>query len=56
MTEVTAAIKSVLSTKQYGYEDLLSDLVVKAALTTVSPTSKSPQINLDSIRVAKLPG
>lgn len=54
--ELTAAIKSVLSTKQYGYEDLLSELVVKAALTTVSPTSSKPSVNLDSVRVAKLPG
>ena len=56
VSEMTKAIKSVLSTKQFGYEDLLSDLVVQAALTTISPSSKQPQINLDSVRVAKLPG
>jgi len=54
--QLTAAIKSVLSTKQFGYEDLLSDLVVKASLTTLSPSAKRPKLNIDSVRVAKLKG
>ena len=50
------AIKSVLATKQYGYEDLLSELVVSACQTTMSPTAKFPKLNLDSVRIAKLRG
>ena len=50
------AIKSVLATKQYGYEDMLSELVVNACLTTLPPNSKNPKLNLDSVRIAKLRG
>ena len=38
--ELKAAIKSVIATKQYGYENILSGLVVNACLTTLSPTAK----------------
>ena len=54
--QVKSAIKSVIATKQYGYEDLLSDLVVKACLTSLSPTVKQPKLNMDSVRIAKLRG
>lgn len=54
--QLKVAIRSVLATKQYGYEDLLSDLVVQACLTTLSPNAKSPKLNLDSVRIAKLRG
>lgn len=54
--ELKEGIKSVLATKHYGYEDLLTDLVVRACLTTMSPTAKNPKINTDSVRIAKLPG
>ena len=54
--ELKLAIKSVLATKQYGYEDLLSELVVSACQTTFSPTAKFPKVNLDSVRIAKLRG
>lgn len=53
---VKAAIRSVLATKQYGYEDLLSDLITKACLITLSPTAKKPKLNTDSVRIAKLRG
>jgi T-complex protein 1 subunit theta len=51
-----ASIKSVIATKQYGYEDKLSELVVDACLTTLSPTAKYPRLNMDSVRIAKLRG
>lgn len=54
--DMKLAIKSVLATKQYGYEDLLSELVVSACQTTLSPTAKFPKLNLDSVRIAKLRG
>ena len=54
--QLKMAIKSVLATKQYGYEDMLSELVVKACLITLPPNSKNPKLNLDSVRIAKLRG
>lgn len=54
--ELKTAIKSVIATKQYGYEDLLSELVVKACLTTLPATGKNPKLNMDSVRIAKLRG
>lgn len=54
--EMHASIKSVIATKQYGYEDFLSDLIVKACLTTLSPQSKNPKLNLDSVRIVKCKG
>lgn len=54
--ELQTAIQSVIATKQYGYEELLSRLVVQACLTTLSPSAKSPRLNVDSVRISKLPG
>lgn len=54
--EMKSAIKSVLATKQYGYEDLLTELVCNACLTTMSPTAQNPKLNMDSVRIAKLRG
>lgn len=50
------ALRSVIATKQYGYEDLLSKLVVDACLTTLSPTANRPRLNMDSVRIAKVKG
>jgi T-complex protein 1 subunit theta len=54
--QLKAAIKSVIATKQYGYEDLLSELVVKACLTTFPPNGKYPKLNTESVRISKLRG
>lgn len=54
--QLQKAIKSVIATKQYGYEDFLSELVVKACLTTMSATSAKPKLNVDNIRISKLRG
>ena len=53
---MVAGIKSVISTKQYGYEDLLSNLVADGCLTTMSMTTKNPRLNTDSVRVVKIRG
>lgn len=54
--EMIEAIKSVIATKQYGYEDLFSGLVVDAAITTLPPNRAKPKLNMDSVRIAKLRG
>lgn len=54
--EVKCAIRAVIGTKQCGYEDFLADLVASACLTTFSPTSARPTLNVDSVRIAKLRG
>lgn len=54
--EMKVGIKSVISTKQYGYEDLLSELVVSACQTTLNVTAANPKLNMDSVRIAKLRG
>lgn len=50
-----SGIKSVLATKQYGYEDLLSGLATDAALTTMTPTGRA-RFNPDSVRIVKIRG
>ncbi|CAG8494099.1 5475_t:CDS:2 [Paraglomus occultum] len=53
-TELKKAIRSAMASKQYGYEELLSDLVAQAALTIMP---KNPvNFNVDSIRVVKIMG
>ncbi|KAJ1538309.1 T-complex protein 1 subunit theta, partial [Cladochytrium tenue] len=52
--ELTKLVKPVLCSKQYGYEDLLTDVVVQAALE-VMPKAAS-QFNVDSVRVVKILG
>jgi len=55
--QLEAAIKSVLSTKQYGYESFLSQLVAEACLTTMSANKeKKASLNVDSVRISKLRG
>jgi T-complex protein 1 subunit theta len=54
--ELKVGIRSVIGTKQCGYEDFLSALVVSACQTTFSGNSKKPKLNLDNVRLAKLRG
>jgi T-complex protein 1 subunit theta len=56
--QLISGIKSVIATKQYGYETFLSELVVDACLTTLpaSSSNKQPKLNLDSVRIAKMRG
>ncbi|CCH60113.1 hypothetical protein TBLA_0C03090 [Henningerozyma blattae CBS 6284] len=55
--ELIKVIKPVISAKQHGYEDLLSELVSEA-VSYILPKSddKSPFFNVDSIRVVKIMG
>ncbi len=55
-TDLQTCIKSVIATKQYGYEDKLTQLVVSACQTTFSATAKVPRLNMDSVRITKLRG
>lgn len=54
--EMVNAIKSVIGTKHYGYEDFLGELVVSACQTTMSPTAAHPKLNTDSVRICKMRG
>jgi len=56
--KVCMGIKSVIMSKHYGYEDLLSEMVASACVGVLPPKSsgKAPRINVDNIRVCKLPG
>ena len=54
--EMIGAIKSVIATKQSGYEDFLSGLVVDACLTTFPPSARNPRLSIDNVRIAKLIG
>ncbi|EGG18796.1 chaperonin containing TCP1 theta subunit [Cavenderia fasciculata] len=52
--EVKKCLKASLASKQYGYENLLSDLIAKACVQ-VCPKNPS-NFNVDNIRVTKVPG
>jgi T-complex protein 1 subunit theta len=52
--EMERALKTSLMSKQYGYEDFLSELVAKACIDA-SPRDDSP-FNVDYVRVVKIPG
>ncbi|CAO3645036.1 unnamed protein product [Cunninghamella blakesleeana] len=52
--ELTKTIKAAISAKQIGYEDLLSELVVEAALNIMPKNPKD--FNVDSVRVVKVMG
>jgi T-complex protein 1 subunit theta len=54
--QLFAGIKSVISTKQYGFEDLLSNLVCDAAVTTMNGSGGRARFNPDSLRIAKIRG
>jgi len=51
--ELVKILKPVIGAKQYGYEDILSNLVADACIDVMSLTDK---INVDNIRVAKVMG
>ncbi|CUM65498.1 uncharacterized protein PRCAT00003143001 [Priceomyces carsonii] len=53
--ELKKVIKPVIAAKQYGNEDLITDLVIKAVHLILNP--KNPNsFNIDSIRVVKIMG
>ena len=52
--ELKKVVTASIAAKQYGYEDLLGDLVVKAALEVMPKNVKN--FSVDSIRVVKILG
>ncbi|CCD24033.1 chaperonin-containing T-complex subunit CCT8 NDAI_0C03730 [Naumovozyma dairenensis CBS 421] len=57
-SQLIKIIKPVIASKQFGFEDLLSDLVADAVSHVLPKTSQStnPYFNVDSIRVVKIMG
>jgi len=53
VAEVSKAIKPAITSKQYGNEDFLSELITKACLQIY--TSKG-EFNVDNVRIQKIPG
>lgn len=51
---VARAMKAAISSKLFGYEDLLADLIAQACIAVCPKSSLS--FNVDNIRVAKIPG
>merc|ERR1711992_152328 len=54
LDEVTKAVRTAVMSKQYGHEDFLSDLIVRAC-TAIVP-EKQTTFNVDNVRVAKILG
>jgi T-complex protein 1 subunit theta len=52
--ELNKVIKATISSKQYGYEEFLGDLVVDAALNIMPRNIKD--FNVDNVRVVKIMG
>ncbi|KAI8584099.1 hypothetical protein K450DRAFT_218143 [Umbelopsis ramanniana AG] len=52
--EIKKAVRSAISSKQYGYEDLLSEFVIESAMNIMPKNPKD--FNVDNIRVVKIMG
>ncbi|KNC85016.1 T-complex protein 1 subunit theta [Sphaeroforma arctica JP610] len=52
--EVVKALRTVLASKQYGYEDMLAKVVADACVEILPKNPKN--FNVDNIRVVKIPG
>lgn len=51
---LASALRPAIASKQYGYEDVLSDLVAEAAIAVMPPNPKN--FNVDNVRVVKVMG
>ena len=51
---LASALRPAIASKQYGYEDTLSDLVAEAAIAVMPPNPKN--FNVDNVRVVKVMG
>ena len=51
---LASALRPAIASKQYGYEDLLADLVAEAAIAVMPPNPKN--FNVDNVRVVKVMG
>jgi T-complex protein 1 subunit theta len=54
--ELEKAVKTSLASKQFGFEDLLANLVAEACLNVFPSAPRAPSINVDNIRVCKIMG
>lgn len=54
--QVAVAIKASLSSKQYGYEDFLSNLIAKTCISTIPSGCSSRQFSVDNVRICKIIG
>jgi len=54
LEEVTKAVRTAVMSKQYGHEDFLADLIVRAC-TAIVP-EKQTTFNVDNVRVTKILG
>jgi T-complex protein 1 subunit theta len=52
--EMVKCMKAAIASKQYGLENLLSNLIVKACLYAIPRGSR--KLNVDNIRVQKILG
>ncbi|KYR00457.1 chaperonin containing TCP1 theta subunit [Tieghemostelium lacteum] len=52
--EVAKCLKATIASKQYGYEDFLSEIIASACIQVLP--KKSTNFNVDNIRVTKIPG
>ncbi|CAM9486714.1 unnamed protein product [Phaeothamnion confervicola] len=53
---LTVAIRDVLASKQYGFEDTLAPFVAEATLAVMPPAPAAPSVSVESVRVVKLLG
>jgi len=53
-TKVSQVLRSIITAKQFGYEDLLSPIIAKACISVLPKNAKS--FNTDNVRVAKILG
>lgn len=54
--EVSKAIRYVLASKQYGYEEQLSKFITEGCISIFPLPPKKPSVNVDRVRVCKLLG
>ena len=50
------ALRAVVASKQYGYEDILADCIAQACTNVIPPAPHKLAINTDNVRIAKLMG
>lgn len=56
VASMTAMLKPVIASKQFGYEDIIAPLVAQAATTVMPAAPKAPAVNVDSVRVSPMVG
>mmetsp|Transcript_12707 Transcript_12707/g.20550 ORF Transcript_12707/g.20550 Transcript_12707/m.20550 type:complete len:539 (-) Transcript_12707:29-1645(-) len=54
--QVATALRAVVDSKVFGYGDFLTGVISEAGCLVIPPEPKSPSLNMDNIRVAKLIG